>query len=140
MRKKNVLLLHTDQQRHDSLFCTGNKYAKTPNIDALAADGVLYSRHIVGNPVCSPSRACLLTGMTVMGHGLITNGMTLWRLPDDQHFSDFINNAAIGEYGYKPYEKVPTFADVLFENGYNTAMFGKQGNPEHIGKVSFIIT
>ena len=50
--KKNVIIFHTDQQRYDSLGCNGNKFAKTPNIDALAEDGCRFTRHITANPTC----------------------------------------------------------------------------------------
>lgn len=48
---KNVILLHTDQQRADSLGCMGNAYARTPNIDRLARGGTVFTRHIVSNAI-----------------------------------------------------------------------------------------
>jgi arylsulfatase len=73
----NVLFLCTDQQRYDALGCYGNRDIRTPAIDALAADGVLFERCYVQNPVCAPSRASLVTGRYVHAHGLWANGVAI---------------------------------------------------------------
>jgi len=67
VKPKNVLILHADQQRYDSLGCNGNRFARTPNIDRLAAEGSVFSRRIAANPVCMPSRASLMTGLYATG-------------------------------------------------------------------------
>ncbi len=59
--KPNVLWICSDQQRRDTLGCYGNRFVHTPNIDALAADGVRLSRAYVQSPVCAPSRASSAT-------------------------------------------------------------------------------
>ena len=71
------MLLCTDQQRGDSLRCTGATWAVTPNLDKLAGDGALFQNCYVQNPVCSPSRASLFTGKYVANHGLYANGVPL---------------------------------------------------------------
>ncbi|MEZ4639078.1 MAG: sulfatase-like hydrolase/transferase [Caldilineaceae bacterium] len=55
-QRPNILFICTDQQRYDSLGCYGNEYVQTPTIDRLAAEGVLFERCYVQNPVCGPSR------------------------------------------------------------------------------------
>ena len=75
--RPNILFICTDQQRFDSLGCYGNENAITPAIDGLARTGVLFERCYVQSPVCSPSRASLLTGRYVHGHGLWANGVAL---------------------------------------------------------------
>ena len=80
-RRPNILFLCTDQQRGDSLRCTGASWAVTPNLDRLAKDGALFKNCYVQNPVCSPSRASLFTGKYVANHGLYANGVPL---PDHQ--------------------------------------------------------
>ena len=55
--RPNVVLVITDDQRYDTLGCTGHPVAKTPNIDRLAKEGVLFRRFYVATPLCSPSRA-----------------------------------------------------------------------------------
>ncbi len=76
-RRPNILFLCTDQQRGDSLHCTGATWAVTPNLDRLAGDGALLRNCYVQNPVCSPSRASLFTGKYVANHGLYANGVPL---------------------------------------------------------------
>ena len=60
--RPNVLWICTDQQRYDTLGCTGNPFVNTPNLDRLAADGVLLRGAYSASPVCAPSRACFLSG------------------------------------------------------------------------------
>ncbi len=61
-KKPNILWICSDQQRHDTLGCYGNTLVHTPNLDALAEEGVCFDNCYVQNPVCSPSRASFLTG------------------------------------------------------------------------------
>lgn len=78
--RRSILFVTTDQQRYDSLGCTGNRVCRTPALDALAADGVLYERAHVHSVVCMPSRSTMLTGQHPRTHGVIANGVPL---PDD---------------------------------------------------------
>jgi arylsulfatase len=70
MRQPNILLITTDQQRHDTLSCLGAPVGRTPHIDALASRGLLFDHCHVQNPVCIPSRACLQTGRYTSQHGV----------------------------------------------------------------------
>ena len=62
MRRPNVLILYTDQQRWDALGANGNPDVQTPHLDALAAQGLNFDHYFVQNPVCMPSRVSFLTG------------------------------------------------------------------------------
>ena len=62
MKRPNVLMLYTDQQRWDALGVNGNKIIKTPNLDMLAKDGVNFNNCYCQNPVCMPSRISMMTG------------------------------------------------------------------------------
>ncbi len=75
--RPNILFLCTDQHRFDVLGAYGNPYAHTPNIDRLAAQGVLFEHCYTPNPVCAPSRASILTGRYPRAHGLWANGVPL---------------------------------------------------------------
>jgi arylsulfatase A-like enzyme len=55
--RPNILLICTDQQRFDAVGCYGNPHIQTPNLDRLAADGVVFDNCYVQNPVCAPSAA-----------------------------------------------------------------------------------
>jgi arylsulfatase A-like enzyme len=99
-RRKNVLVFYTDQQRADSLGCMGNPLARTPNLDRLAARGLLYTQHYSTNPVCMPSRASLITGRYSQAHRVLDNGIHL------------------------PLSEL-TMPEVFRRNGYRTASCGK---------------
>jgi len=62
LKRPNILILHTDQQRWDALGVNGNPHIKAANLDRLAGEGVNFDHHFVQNPVCMPSRVSLLTG------------------------------------------------------------------------------
>lgn len=100
-RKPNILMICTDQQRQDSLGCYGANYAHTPNLDAFAKSGAVFEQCYVQNPICSPSRASLFTGMYARNHGLWANGVAM---PDHQKM----------------------FTRVLADAGYDCGMIGKQ--------------
>lgn len=62
MKRPNVVMILTDDQGYGDLGCMGSEDLKTPHLDALAQKGVLFSSMYAASPVCSPSRAGLLTG------------------------------------------------------------------------------
>jgi arylsulfatase A-like enzyme len=68
--RPNILLITTDQQRYDTLGVNGSQVCRTPNLDALASRGVRFDRAYIQNPVCIPSRACLMTGRYTHQHGV----------------------------------------------------------------------
>jgi arylsulfatase A-like enzyme len=76
-RRPNVLLITCDQWRGDCLSAAGHSVVKTPNADALAAEGVLFKRHYGGAAPCSPARACLYTGLYQMNNRVCRNGSPL---------------------------------------------------------------
>ena len=61
-KRPNILWVCSDQQRFDSLGCYGNHFVRTPNLDRLAAGGILFEHAYSQSPVCTPSRASFLTG------------------------------------------------------------------------------
>ncbi|MGP9539160.1 sulfatase-like hydrolase/transferase [Brachybacterium sp. AOP43-C2-M15] len=77
MTRPNILLISTDQQRHDMVAAAGNPAVSTPHLDRLAAQGALFENCYVQNPVCSPSRASLMTSTYVSTHGLYENGVDI---------------------------------------------------------------
>ena len=74
--RPNLVFILTDDQRRDSLGCYGNKNISTPNIDRLAADGVLFEQATVNSAICTPSRACYLLGQYERRHGVNFNSGT----------------------------------------------------------------
>ena len=78
-RELNVLLITVDQWRGDTLGAVGHPLVQTPNLDRLAAAGVLFRRHFAQAAPCGPSRASLHTGLYLMTHRSATNGTPLDR-------------------------------------------------------------
>jgi arylsulfatase A-like enzyme len=69
-RRPNIILVVVDDLRWDEFSAGGHPYLQTPNIDRLQAEGASFSRVIHATPLCSPNRACLLTGQYVARHGI----------------------------------------------------------------------
>ncbi|WP_327087161.1 sulfatase-like hydrolase/transferase [Nonomuraea sp. NBC_01738] len=69
----NLLLILTDQHTADALSCAGNPYLSTPSLDALAARGTRFSRAYCAQPLCTPSRASLMTGRMPTEVGVTRN-------------------------------------------------------------------
>jgi arylsulfatase A-like enzyme len=74
---RKILFITTDQMRFDALGVNGQKIARTPAIDALARDGINYTRCHAQNVVCMPARATMITGQYVTTHGVWMNGVPL---------------------------------------------------------------
>ncbi len=77
MAARHVLFICVDQWRGDSLGSLGHPAARTPNLDALARDGVMFTSHWGQAAPCGPARASMLTGQYVMNHRVVANGVPL---------------------------------------------------------------
>ncbi len=75
MRRPNILLIYTDQQRHDALGANGNPDIQTPHLDRLAREGVNFDHYFVQNPVCMPSRLSFLSGQYPSSLGVTHMGV-----------------------------------------------------------------
>ena len=80
MKRPNILILYTDQQRHDALGANGNREILTPNLDRFAIEGVNFDHHFVQAPVCMPSRASFLSGCYPSQLGITHMGVPM---PED---------------------------------------------------------
>ncbi len=76
-KTKNILFIMFDQLRWDYLSCYGHPHLHTPNIDALAAKGVRFTRNYIQSPICGSSRMSTYTGRYVHSHGATTNAIPL---------------------------------------------------------------
>jgi N-acetylglucosamine-6-sulfatase len=73
MRKPNFLIILVDDLRFDEFGAGGHPYMKTPSIDRIAREGVIFERAFHTTPICSPNRASVLTGQYASRHGIIDN-------------------------------------------------------------------
>jgi len=102
--KRNIVFLLTDDQALVSMGCYGNPKVKTPNLDALAADGVIFDRHYVTTAICMASRCNIMTGLY-----------------------EFRTGCNFG-YGKLPLERWNnSYPNLMRSAGYRTAIAGKIG-------------
>lgn len=99
-KRPNVIFVFGDQWRQQALGYTGDPNVKTPHLDALATESVNFNNAVAGCPVCTPSRACFLTGQSPLTHGLFVNDVPL-------------------------HPKGPSIAEAFASGGYDTAYIGK---------------
>jgi arylsulfatase A-like enzyme len=76
-RRPNILFIVPDQLRAQALGCAGNPDVKTPNLDRLAREGLVFNRAFANSPVCCPARAVLLTGKYAHRNGMTANDLRL---------------------------------------------------------------
>ncbi|MFH0989634.1 MAG: arylsulfatase [bacterium] len=108
-KKTNIIFILGDDLGCRELGCYGQTKIKTPNIDRFAQEGIRFTQHYSGSPVCAPSRCVLLTGKHT-GHS---------------HVRD---NREIQPEGQEPIPaKTVTIAKLLKQQGYTTAVIGKWG-------------
>jgi arylsulfatase len=77
MSQPNLLFLYTDEQRFDTLACYGNEQIDMPNLNRLAERSVVFDDAYVTQPVCTPSRSTLLTGLFPHTNGCVANNVPL---------------------------------------------------------------
>ncbi|GGO81800.1 phosphonate monoester hydrolase [Marinobacterium nitratireducens] len=87
-KKPNILFIMADQLRADYLGCNGHPTIRTPNIDALAARGVNFTRAYCQAPVCGPSRMSFYTGRYASSHGASYNNVPL--RVDERTLGDYL--------------------------------------------------
>ena len=94
--RPNILFILTDDQRFDALGCAGNPVIKTPNVDALARDGVRFANAFVTTPICAASRASILSGTYERTHTY-----TFTKPPLARRFIDISYPVALRKAGYR---------------------------------------
>ena len=99
-RRPSILLILPDQMRGQDLGCMGNPEVRTPNLDRLASQGVLFRNTFANTPVCCPARAIILTGKYAHENGMVANDLRLR-------------------------ESETTLAEILAAQGYRTGFIGK---------------
>ena len=107
IKRPNILVILTDQQRPDTLGCYGNVFTQTPHMDRLAAEGARYETMFTVFPLCTPSRAAIWTGLYPSATGV----------------TDVVSADIEDAFDYGPH-RLSFFAD-LKRAGYFSAYFGK---------------
>ena len=118
-KKPNIVYILADDLGYAELGCYGQKKIKTPNIDNLATEGMKFTQHYSGNPVCAPSRCALMTGLHT-GHTQVRGNKQVGGK------EGWVLGSTIG--GQWPIKAdTVTVAKILKEAGYTTGAFGKWG-------------
>ncbi len=109
LSKPNIIFILADDLGYGDLGCYGQQKTETPNLDRLAANGIKFTQFYSASTVCAPARASFMTGLHT-GHTPIRG------------------NKSFPPEGQTPLpDSIITFANILQQNGYATAAFGKWG-------------
>ena len=134
-QRTNVLLITSDQQHWQTLGCL-NAELETPNLDRLAAQGMLFNRAYCPNPTCTPTRASIITGKYPSQHGAWSLGT---RLSESEHTvgEDFsaagYRTALVGKAHFQPLagteefpslESYPILQDLDFWRRFERPFYG----------------
>jgi len=107
--RPNIIFIFADDLGYGEIGCYGQQKIETPNIDKLAKQGIRFTQFYSGSTVCAPARSSFLTGLHT-GHTQVRG------------------NKPFGPEGQTPLpDSVVTFVNLLRNNGYATAAFGKWG-------------
>ena len=127
-KRPNIVFILSDDQGAYSLGCLHNSELRTPTLDALAQEGVRFSHCFCASPVCSPARASILTGSIPSRHG-VHDWIRAGNIEPDKygftheqkaHYDYLIEHKAIDYLA-----GLPTYTDILAQNGYTCALAGK---------------
>ena len=108
----NLLFILTDQQRRDTMRCYGNDWIDTPNLDRIADSGFVFENAYVTQPVCTPARGSIMTGLYPQTTGLIKNAIEL--RPDIPTIAELVSD----EYLCAHYGKWHLGNDAFPQHGF----------------------
>ncbi len=148
-RRPNLLFIWTDEQRSDTMACYGNSFIKAPNLNRLAGTSFVFERAYCAQPLCSPSRATILTGMWPHTHGLIRNNVPLPKehptiaemLGDDYHSAYYgkwhLGDEYVAQRGFAEWKSIedhyrPHFSDPEYlkrTSDYHQFLVSKRQRP-----------
>ena len=102
-RRPNIVFLFSDQQRYDTMSCYGADYMDVPNLNALADESFVFQNAYVSQPVCTPARATIMTGLYPHTAGPIVNMINLpestkviSEMISDDHYKGYMGKWHLG--------------------------------------------
>ncbi|MBU3011314.1 sulfatase [Polaribacter vadi] len=122
-KKPNFIIIFTDDQGYGDLSCFGGEHVYTPNIDQMAEEGARLTSFYMASPLCTPSRAALMTGAYPRRVGMEPPSSLAVDLPNIPKGKKFPVCLAADGNGLNPNEI--TLAEVAQSVGYKTGIFGK---------------
>ena len=104
MPRRNLVFIMSDQQRRDSMGSYGSEWAETPHLDALADSGYLFENAYVTQPVCTPARASIMTGLYPHTAGPTVNKIVMSpdipviaEMVSEEYFCGYMGQVAPGQ-------------------------------------------
>ncbi|MCA9069411.1 MAG: sulfatase-like hydrolase/transferase, partial [Planctomycetaceae bacterium] len=144
-KRPNVLFIFTDDHASHAMSCYGSKINKTPNLDRIANEGMLFQNCFVTNSICGPSRAVIQTGKYSHLNGFIRNGNRFDG--SQQTFPKLLQKvgyqtAIVGKWHLATKPTGFDYSEVLIGQGpyYNPPMLKNGERTEHTGYTTDIIT
>lgn len=133
-RPPNVVFIMADDLGYGELGCYGQEKIRTPSIDRIAAEGIRFTQHYSGSPVCAPSRCVLLTGLHT-GHAYIRDNDEMNERGDVWHDRELEGQRPIPQGTY-------TLGHLFQDAGFATGAMGKWGlggpdSPGHPNRQGF---
>lgn len=123
--RPNILFILADDLGYGDLGCYGQEKILTPNIDELARQGMKFTQHYSGSPVCAPSRYIFLTGLH-SGHAFIRGNHEWAERGDVWDYHKVVQDVNL-EGQYPIPDSTITLGETLQSAGYTTALVGKWG-------------
>jgi len=114
MTKPNLLFIFTDQQRCDTMRCYGNEQMQTPHLDGLAGESFVFPNAYVTQPVCTPSRSSIMTGLYPHSTGCTANNIPLH--PETRTIAELVSGEVVCAY----YGKWHLGDEVIPQHGFET--------------------
>lgn len=138
--KPNILLVTTDQQRFDTCGTRKPSFMRTPHLDQLGFEGIVFSAAYADCPVCVPARLSIMSGKFATTHGMIYNGGSVQVLGRDDTLPGRLRRlgyqtAAIGKMHFGPQRCRHGFDEMILPDDYYRAMAraGHPCQPMHTG-------
>ncbi|HMB57347.1 MAG TPA: sulfatase [Arenimonas sp.] len=140
--RPNIVFFLVDDQRNDTLGCTGDRIVRTPTIDALAAQGTLFRNAFVTTSICPSSRASLFTGVSETRHHFTFNTPPIARALAEASYPALLKQAGyrtavIGKFGVQMQDEVQkNFLDVFDPRDLPIEKRGADGRLHHNDEVN----
>ncbi len=122
----------SDQQRYDTLSCYGNDWIRVPSLNALASQSFVFENAYVTQPVCTPARASIMTGLYPHSAGPIVNKL---HLPlDTPTIAEMVSPDYVRGY----FGKWHLGDDIIVQHGFDTWVSTEESHREHYSKPEYL--
>ena len=128
MRPPNVLFLYTDEQRYNTLACYGNEQIQMPNLNRFAETATVFDQAYVTQPVCTPSRSTLLTGLYPHTNGCLHNN-----IPLPAHIPCLPEMIQGGDYATGHHGKWHLGDEIFSQHGFDDWVSSEDGYAQYYG-------